>query len=303
MNKGVIASLLSSLLFGLMYYGSPRLRPLGEHSVFSIRILFAMPAVISFLYLLGEQSLVIDVFSKIRQQPWLIVIIAFCTVMVGAQIYLFMWAPLNGRGLQVSLGYFLMPLVMVLSGRLFFSEKLTGWQKAAVVCALLGVLNAVFRVGGMSWETLLVALGYPLYFTLRRRVGIGHMGMYWLELVMLTPLALYWLFNNWSALGVQMSVHHDLIWIAPVFGIISTAALQGYMYASKALTFSLFGLLSYVEPVLLAVAAMLLGEVIQAKEWPTYIFIWMAVCLLAVEGVLIVRRQRRTRISTDNLLT
>ena len=184
-----------------------------------------------------------------------------------------------------------------------FSEKLTGWQKAAVVCALLGVLNAVFRVGGMSWETLLVALGYPLYFTLRRRVGIGHMGMYWLELVMLTPLALYWLFNNWSALGVRMSVHHDLIWIAPVFGIISTAALQGYMYASKALTFSLFGLLSYVEPVLLAVAAMLLGEVIQAEEWPTYIFIWMAVCLLAVEGVLIVRRQRRMRISADNLLT
>ena len=46
----------------------------------------------------------------------------------------------------------------------------------------------------------------------------------------------------------------------------------------------LFGLLSYLEPVLLALASVALGESILPDEWFTYIPIWCAVTVLAVEG-------------------
>jgi chloramphenicol-sensitive protein RarD len=36
------------------------------------------------------------------------------------QLWLFMWAPINDHGLGVSLGYFLLPLTLVLTGRLVF---------------------------------------------------------------------------------------------------------------------------------------------------------------------------------------
>ena len=57
------------------------------------------------------------------------------------------------------------------------------------------------------------------------------------------------------------------------------------MIASQTLSLSLFGLLGYVEPVLLVVVALLLGETIDGAQWLTYIPIWIAVLLLIVEGV------------------
>jgi chloramphenicol-sensitive protein RarD len=40
-----------------------------------------------------------------------------------------------------------------------------------------------------------------------------------------------------------------------------------------------------VEPVLMVVAALLIGEQIQAQEWLTYIPIWLAVSLLILDGM------------------
>ena len=66
-----------------------------------------------------------------------------------------------------------------------------------------------------------------------------------------------------------------------------------YILASRLLPFSLFGLLSYVEPVLLVVVALLLGESIGRDEWLTYIPIWLAVLLLVSEGASHLLRRRR----------
>ena len=63
--------------------------------------------------------------------------------------------------------------------------------------------------------------------------------------------------------------------------------------SSRLLPFSLFGLLSYVEPVLLLGVALLLGESIKAGEWLTYIPIWMAVLVLMFEGFKHLMRHRR----------
>ena len=80
-----------------------------------------------------------------------------------------LWGPINGRGLQVSLGYFLLPLVMVLVGCVLYKEKLSRWQMAAVALAILGVGHEIWRIGFIAWETVYVALAYPLYFFMRRK--------------------------------------------------------------------------------------------------------------------------------------
>jgi chloramphenicol-sensitive protein RarD len=36
-----------------------------------------------------------------------------CVTMLGVQQWLFMWAPLHGNLLDVSLGYFILPIIMV----------------------------------------------------------------------------------------------------------------------------------------------------------------------------------------------
>lgn len=48
--------------------------------------------------------------------------------------------------------------------------------------------------------------------------------------------------------------------LIPLIGLIGTPALAAYILASSYLNLSLFGLLGYVEPVLLVIVTMLLGE-------------------------------------------
>lgn len=71
---------------------------------------------------------------------------------MGVQLWLFLWAPLHGKALEVSLGYFLLPLTMVLAGRVIFRDRLSLLQKLAVGCAIIGVGNELYQVGGVSWR-------------------------------------------------------------------------------------------------------------------------------------------------------
>ena len=79
-----------------------------------------------------------------------------------------------------------------------------------------------------------------------------------------------------------------------VLGIVSAVALALYMAASRLLPMGLFGLLSYLEPALLALAALALGESMEPGQWPSYGPIFAAVAVLIADGVLRMRQHART---------
>jgi chloramphenicol-sensitive protein RarD len=72
-----------------------------------------------------------------------------------------------------------------------------------------------------------------------------------------------------------------------------------YLAASRLLTMSLFGLLSYLEPALLMVASMLNGERIGSDELVIYSAIWLAVLVLVAGGVALLLRDRRSGTPRD----
>ncbi|WP_323016741.1 hypothetical protein [Castellaniella sp.] len=79
--------------------------------------------------------------------------------------------------------------------------------------------------------------------------------------------------------------HPRLLLQVPFLGLLSVVSLSMYLAASRLLPMSLFGLLSYVEPVLLFwVAFLLMGEPVAPSQWLTYGPIWLAVGLIAIEG-------------------
>lgn len=84
--------------------------------------------------------------------------------MLGVQLWLFMWAPGNGYGLAVSLGYFMMPIAMVIVGRIAFQDRMSRFQQIACLLAVLGILNQLAISQTLAWPTLVVCVGYPVYF-------------------------------------------------------------------------------------------------------------------------------------------
>lgn len=291
-GRGVALSVLASVLFGAMYYLSARLSPLDGEQIFGWRMLLTVPLLALFLRWSGDWQLVRATTRRLRHEPVLWLVLPASAVLLGVQLWLFLWAPPNGRALEVSLGYFMLPLSMVLAGRWIYGERLTRLQQLAVACAATGVLHELWRVGHFSWPAAVVVIGYPLYFVLRRRYRTDHLGGLWFDLLLMLPLA-----AAFALAGDVMSIHAQRPLLGPLLlllGCISAGALVSYILSSRLLPLGLFGLLGYVEPVLLVAVALLLGERIAAGQAWTYGPIWLAVGLLLIEGL---RRMSRPRTS------
>ncbi|MBP7353179.1 MAG: EamA family transporter RarD, partial [Comamonas sp.] len=140
-----------------------------------------------------------------------------------------------------------------------------------------------------------VCLGYPVYFALRRKLGTDNLGGHWLDMALLVPAALWFMARAPSGLLVWQSASH-LQAMLPLLGVVSAAGLALYMLASRWLPMGLFGLLSYVEPVLLALVALLLGEQLAPGQQPLYIAIFAAVAVLVVEAAAQLRQERRRKV-------
>lgn len=291
MSKGVTLSVVASILFGALYYYSTLLAPLNGEDIFAWRMIFTVPFMVGFVAASGENPMVKAIWDRTRREPVLILVLLASSAFLGLQLWLFLWAPTANKALEVSLGYFMLPLTMVLTGRLFFKEKLTRWQQLATLSAFLGVSHELFRAGSFSIEALTVALGYPVYFVVRKKFHIDNIGGLWFDLVLLMPVAI-WFAIDGQVTGILIEQQPQLLWLLPILGLLSACALIAYILSVRYLSFGLFGLLGYVEPVLLLLVALLLGETITGAEFFTYGPIWLAVGFLVTEGTLFLLRKK-----------
>ncbi|MDO2934056.1 EamA family transporter RarD [Paeniglutamicibacter sulfureus] len=287
MNRGVLASLAASGLFAAIFLISGSLKDIGHTEVYGWRIVLTLLIVAPFYALVpGRRVQMVALLGRIRARPGLLVYGAVASSLVGVQLWLFMYAPMNGFALATSLGYFLLPLVMVVVGRAAFAERLSRGQKIAVALAVLGVGHQVVFAGGLAWPTLLICLGYPVYFAARRAARFESNAAFTLEILFLTPLAVYFILTG--VRGPEAA-------IVPVLsiGVLGALAMFLYLGAASMLSLSLFGLLSYVEPVLLLVAAVAMGEQLFLRDAFTYAPIVLALVILAADGFRSARSMRR----------
>lgn len=282
--KGVAFSLASSVFFGVLYFVMPYLAPLTGEAVWALRVLFAVPVITLILLVTREWPILGETMARLKRKPQLALGMLATSILLAAQIWVYMWAPLNGKALQVALGYFLFPLVMIVVGRILYRDRLSRMQLIAAIIAAIGVASELIRVGHISWEALIVCLGYPLYFVTRKALGLNNTVGMWFDMVLMVPLATFTVFTA-VQYGPSLVGATHLSWFVPVVGISSAVAILFFVLGGKYLSMSVFGLLSYVEPALLMVAALLIGETIAPGEFVLYIAIWVAILLVIIDGI------------------
>ncbi|TGB30715.1 EamA family transporter RarD [Burkholderia thailandensis] len=287
-GRGIALSVAASALFALLSAYAKLLAPLTGLDIFAWRIVWTAPGAIAIVVLRGRWPALRELLSRAFASARFALSLAASAGLLGLQLWLFLWAPLHGRMLEVSLGYFLLPLTMVLVGRFHYHERLSGLQWLALACAATGVAHELWATRAFAWPTLVVALGYPPYFVLRRRVNADSLALFAVEMLALLPVAAATL-----AAGGTSVADRPLLWalLLPGLGAISALALASYLKASRMLPMALFGILGYVEPVLLvAVAVLVLDEALSWQQLATYAPIWAAVALTAWHGFLMARR-------------
>ncbi|WDZ50255.1 EamA family transporter RarD [Acinetobacter vivianii] len=294
MVKGIAYSVLASITFGVLYFYTQLLGALDSEQTFGWRIIATLPVLTLFMWFSGDLIHIKTIFKRILAKPTLLLFLMTTSVLTSAQLWLFLWGPMHGRGLQVSLGYFLLPLVLVLAGSFLYGEKLSKFQYLAVVLAMFGVGHEIWRLGSIAWETAFVALGYAAYFILRKKIQTDNLGGFWWDMLIILPVAIFFT-QTGDMPFLKFLEHPSLILVVIGLGLLSAIGLGSYILASRYLPLIIFGLLGYLEPVLLALASLVLGEKIGAEEWLTYIPIWLAVLVLVIEGAIHLYQQNQRK--------
>jgi chloramphenicol-sensitive protein RarD len=291
-NPGVLASVAASVLFSVLFLIPPLLHPLSPDAVYGWRVVLSLAIVSAVLFALGRQADVAVLVVRARRERAVAAILVIDAALLAVQLWLFSWTPATGHGLEAALGYLLLPLVMVVVGLLGHRERLSLWRIAAVLAAGVGVVAALVGAGGVSWVTAVIALGYPLYFTLRRRWKLDSFGALWAELLLMTPVAVWFVLQPDDLSTVAATPQ---LWFGiAALGLVGGTALMLYLFASLRLSFAVFGLLTYLEPVLLVVVAVVfLREPLQPADGIVYGPIAVALLLLAVDSARQVRQKRR----------
>jgi len=288
-GRGIALSVAATTLFALLSVYTRALRPLDGLDIFAWRIVWTVPGALLLVALRGRSAQMLQLMGAAVREPLRGLMLLLASGLLGTQLWLFMWAPLHGRMLEVSLGYFLLPLTMVLVGRFYYRERLVPLQWLAVACAAVGVAHELWVTHAFSWPTLVVAIGYPPYFVLRRKLGGDSLVTFAVEVLLLLPAAVPVIAMS---AGAQAALQRPLLWalLLPGLGVLSTIALASYLKASRMLPMALFGILGYVEPVLLVLFSVaFLGESLSAQQLGTYVPIWIAVVVTAVHSVLLLR--------------
>lgn len=287
---GVMLAILSNLLFGVLYAYSSFLAPLSGTQVFIWRMLAMWAALIGYLLISGRLGLHVDKLKALdtfKQWAWLLL----PTPIFLSQFWLFMWAPVNGQGIQTAMGYFLFPLMMVVFGCVLFGEKLSRLQWLAVAFAALGVGSEIIRTQSVSWATLWVCGTYPVYYILRRLQGIGAITGLLVDLSIFAPFALAYLFFIAPTSLDLVSGSGFFIAMLVGLGIISVLAMKTNVDASQMLPVNVYGMMSYIEPALLFILAItVLGNPFESAMIYSYGLIWLGIVFLIAHGVRQLRR-------------
>lgn len=136
-------------------------------------------------------------------------------------------------------------------------------------------------VRSLPLVALVVMLGYPPYFIIKRQLkSDAFFSVIAENLFLMIPAVVLLIYqgsgNEWLPTGGWRTVTG--------LGLLSCSALLCFLLASS-LSFTLFGMLSYVEPLLLFLVSLFLpGEKLSLSSLLTYVPIWLAVLALMADG-------------------
>jgi chloramphenicol-sensitive protein RarD len=235
-------------------------------------------------------------FPRLDRRSFLLLLLASASL--AAQWAAYLAAVGSGRLVDLSLGYFLYPLVVTLLARILFKEKLSPAKMASLVLACIGVGAALVTRGTLPVLALVLALSFSLYSLIKRTIKIDALSSTFYEVLFLSPLALAYLL--WSGKGFEgfFAGGGPGIALLLVGGGLATA-LTLLLFAAGARRIPVFvtGLLQYISPTMvLLLGVIAYGESFGPAQWLIFLPIWLGIIVYAAAEILTAIRARSSRI-------
>lgn len=291
-KQGVLYAIGAFTFWGLapIYFKSlesvPALEILLHRVVWSVVFLFLI------LALSRQIKTIRAVLTKPSNLKWLF--LSSCLIATNWGIYI--WAVNNERIIEASLGYYINPLVNILLGFIFLSERPTRVQFIAIILACLAVMYQIITLGEVPVISLVLALLFGFYGLVRKRVAIPSLPGLYIETVILVPLALvYWIYlTTIQSSAFVWSLDATASWLLILAGPVTVLPLLAFNSAATRLRLSTIGYFQYLAPTInLVLAILIYNEPLTQEKLITFSLIWSALLLVSVETYL--KRTKRQK--------
>lgn len=245
------------------------------------RIIFTVPLCLA---LLGATRGWSELGTVLRDRRAVVTLFG-SAAMVAINWWLYVWSIQTGHIYAASLGYYILPLMMMLLGTVFLAERLSRRQWWAVALAATGV--GFLAIGALTtmWLSLSMAVSFGFYGLLRKTVAAGALAGLTIESMILVPAAagiVAWFCETPAgpALAQGWDVALAVVWSGPMTAL----PLMWFAVAARRMPYTVIGFLQFISPTIVFVLGLtVFGEQLKLAQLGCFLLIWAAAALFTWE--------------------
>ncbi|NVJ52507.1 MAG: EamA family transporter RarD [Campylobacteraceae bacterium] len=248
------------------------------------RILFSCITLLPFFLFKKELQSLLTAIKDFRTIKYLF----FSTFVISLNWLTFIWAITNDRILEASLGYYINPLVNVGLGFLIFNERITRKQSIAIMIAVIAVLYQLFSLGYLPIVSLILAFSFSFYGVLRKKVDVGSITGLFIEVVILLPFALGYLFYlyYYDVVAFFESTSLYTSFMLALSGLVTVIPLLLFNGAARRMKLITLGFFQYLAPtVSFFIAIFIYNEEFNFDKLVTFVLIWVALIIFSSNSI------------------
>ena len=220
-------------------------------------------------------------FKEIKNKKKLLaLLISGFLIFINWSIWIY--AVASERIIDASFGYFIMPIISVLLGYIFFKEELNNKRILSICLVSISILILIFfNLRSLPWVGLIVAFSWAFYNLVRKKIKIDTDIGLLIESLYIFPFALvvfYFIskngFNDFNLDNLELSL---LLLLA---GPMTVIPLFLYVRGVELIGLGPTGMIFYITPTLQFILGYFYyGEDFSLVKFVSFIIIWIAVII------------------------
>lgn len=286
--RGLAFAVTAYLLWGFLPLYMKALSHIPAAEIVTHRVIWSVPVAGALLIILRRTK---DLQTALKN-PRMLGMACITAALISINWGIYVWSIAAGRALDAALGYYINPLFSIALGALLLREPLSKAQLAAVALAAGAVVVLTLEAGRVPWVAVGLTLTWGFYAFFKKSLPIGPNQGFLLEVLILLPPALgyfgYLTVTGSSNMGADIP---DTLLLLGC-GVVTAVPLIVYANGAKLVRLSTMGILQYIAPTMIMLAAVLLfGEEFGRARMIAFPMIWAALVIYTVPMV----RQMRKR--------
>ncbi len=278
-NKGLLLTSLGSFwwgFIGVLYFESVAF--IGHIELVVHRCLWTAIMLIFTTSFLSKWKIF---FKEIKDKRKLFALfISGFLIFVNWSIWIY--AVASERIIDASFGYFIMPIISVLLGYIFFKEKLNNKRIFAISLVFVSIIIMIlFNLKSLPWVGLIVALSWAFYNLVRKKIIIDTDIGLLIESLFIFPFALISFYLIFKSGFNDFDLHNPgLSLLLLLAGPMTVIPLFLYVRGVEIIGLGPTGMIFYITPTLQFILGYFYyGENFSLVKFGSFIIIWIAVII------------------------